>query len=180
MESTAASTQATPGALPQGAWRVDPSSSSVEFSARGMFGLALVKGRFTDFTGDLQVDDAGSRGELRIGAASLDTRNAMRDRHLRSSDFFDVEQHPTVTFLLHSVQAQTGGGLTFTGALQIGQNSIVVTAPLRVSTPAPDRLELGAKLDVDRAAAGVGWGKLGMIRGDAHLAVQLTLERQSA
>jgi polyisoprenoid-binding protein YceI len=177
METTAAShSQET--ALPKGTWTVSPSASVLEFSARGMFGLVPVKGTFKDFEGELQVDDAGAHGELRVKAASLDTRNAKRDKHLRSSDFFDVEQSPTLTFKLTDAKAAPGGGATFSGSLKIRDNDLPISAPLDVSTH-DDHLHLEASLAVDRAAAGVGWSKMGMIKGAAHLHAKLLLERQA-
>ena len=68
------------------------------------------EGRFSRFSGDVLVDPAvltGARIALTIEAASLDTGIAMRDRHLRSSDFFDVERFPTVTF--ESLRVESAG-----------------------------------------------------------------------
>jgi polyisoprenoid-binding protein YceI len=165
--------------LPHGSWRVDPTSSELVFKARGMFGLAMVSGRFADFDGELHVDDAGSTGELRIRAKSLDTRNATRDKHLRSPDFFDVEEHDTVSFSLSSVEQGPDGGARLSGTLRIRQSSVRVTAPLEIVKSGSDRLQLRTELDVDRVAAGVGWSKLGMIRGKAHLLAKVTLKLQS-
>jgi polyisoprenoid-binding protein YceI len=170
---------ATVSELPQGTWRVDPTSSELVFKARGMFGLAMVSGKFDDFDGELHVDDTGSTGELRIKAKSLDTRNATRDKHLRSPDFFDVEEHDTVTVSLSTIEQSPDGGATFTGTLRIRQSSLRVAAPVEIAKSGADQLQLRTELDVDRAAAGVGWGKLGMIRGKAHLLAKVTLKLQS-
>jgi polyisoprenoid-binding protein YceI len=167
------------GSLPQGTWRVDPASSELVFKARGMFGLAMVNGRFNEFDGELHVDDTGTKGELRIKATSLDTANAKRDKHLRSRDFFDVEEHDTVSFTLSGVEQSPEGGATLSGTLRIRQSSLRVTAPLEIIKSGADQLQLRTTLDVDRAAAGVGWSKLGMIRGDAHLDAKVTLKLQS-
>ncbi len=177
MESTAAS-HSQDTALPKGAWIVSPASSVLEFSARGMFGLVPVKGTFSDFEGELHVDDAGAHGELRVKSKSLDTHNAKRDEHLRSADFFDVEQHPTLTFELTEARSAPGGSATFSGSLKIRQNTLAISAPLEVSTH-DDHLHLETSLAVDRAAAGVGWNKMGMLKGAAQLHAKLTLERQA-
>jgi polyisoprenoid-binding protein YceI len=142
-----------------------------------MFGLVPVKGRFTDFEGKLHVDDAGAHGELHVKSESLDTRNAKRDKHLRSADFFDVEQNPILTFELTSARAAPAGGVTFSGSLKIRQNVLPISAPLEVSAH-DDHLHLETSLAVDRSAAGVGWSKMGMIKGPAHLHAKLTLERK--
>jgi polyisoprenoid-binding protein YceI len=140
--------------LPIGVWNVDPESSELGFGARGMFGLVPVHGHFGDFGGTLTTDNEGSRGELTVQAATLDTHNAKRDAHLRSGDFFDVESHPVFTFELTGVKPGAAGALLI------------------------DRLSLATTLDVDRAAAGLGWSKMGMIKGKAHLTARLTLRKQ--
>ena len=81
-------------------WKIDPAHSSVEFAVKHMM-ITTVKGRFTDVTGDIQFDEGdptGSRADIRITAASIDTREAQRDAHLRSADFFDVDKFPTLEF----------------------------------------------------------------------------------
>lgn len=137
-----------------------------------------MKGKFGSYDGDLTIDDQGARGELRIQADTLDTGNAKRDTHLRSADFFEVDAHPTVTFTLTGVTPSADGGLTATGILKIRENTLEVSAPLTVSAH-EDHLHLDTDISVDRAAAGVGWSKMGMIQGKAHLHAKLTLVRQS-
>jgi polyisoprenoid-binding protein YceI len=164
--------------LPTGTWQVDANASELGFGARGMFGLVPVHGHFGDFTGTLTVDADGTRGELRIQATSLDTHNAKRDKHLRSADFFDAEAHPTVTFELTSVKPDTEGVLAVTGVLRIRENALAIETPVTVRPNGHDRLTLATAIDVDRAAAGVGWSKMGMIKGKAHLSAKLTLTKQ--
>jgi hypothetical protein len=63
--------------------------------------------------------------------------------------------------------------------LRIRDNALAIDAPLTLSPDGPDRLTLSTALDVDRTAAGVGWSKMGMIKGKAHLSAKLTLNRQT-
>jgi polyisoprenoid-binding protein YceI len=163
--------------LPIGVWNVDPESSELGFGARGMFGLVPVHGHFGDFGGTLTTDSEGSRGELTVQAATLDTHNAKRDAHLRSGDFFDVESHPVFTFELTGVKPGVAGALSISGVLRIRDNALAIEAPVEANTTA-DRLTLATTLDVDRAAAGLGWSKMGMIKGKAHLTARLTLRKQ--
>jgi polyisoprenoid-binding protein YceI len=165
--------------LPTGSWSVDTDSSELGFGARGMFGLVPVRGQFRQFGGTLTVDGQGARGELTIQSATLDTHNAKRDQHLRSGDFFDVESHPTLTVELTGVMPASDGGVLATGVLRIRDNALAIEAPLTLSPAGPDRLVLTTAIDVDRAAAGVGWSKMGMIKGKAHLSAKLTLTKQS-
>jgi polyisoprenoid-binding protein YceI len=162
--------------IPAGVWQVDPAASELGFGARGMFGLVPVHGHFRDFAGTLTVDDAGARGELTIQSASLDTHNKKRDTHLRSADFFHVDAHPLATFELTGVTA-TAGGVTVAGLLKIRDNALAIEAPAQVSTDEAGRLTIATALEVDRAAAGLGWSKLGMIKGKAKLSALVTLTK---
>ncbi|MEU9353397.1 YceI family protein [Streptomyces griseoloalbus] len=85
---------------PPGPWTVDPAHSSVAAVARHL-GISSVRGRFTEFAATVEVapdDIAKSRVEAVIRAASIDTGNGMRDTHLRSADFLDVERYPEITY----------------------------------------------------------------------------------
>jgi polyisoprenoid-binding protein YceI len=98
--STTTQTTTTDFAAPitAGAWRLDPARSNVAFHVRHFYGLMTVKGEFADYEGTLDLG-ATPAVELAIQAASLDTKLAKRDKHLRSKDFFDVERHPQVRFV---------------------------------------------------------------------------------
>jgi polyisoprenoid-binding protein YceI len=81
-------------------WKIDPAHTHVEFAVRHMM-ISTVKGRFSDVTGEIQLDErilANSRVNIEVNVASIDTRDPQRDAHLRSADFFDVEKFPTMTF----------------------------------------------------------------------------------
>jgi polyisoprenoid-binding protein YceI len=81
-------------------WAIDASHSDVGFSVRHLM-VSNVKGRFNNVTGQLVLDEANptaSSAELSIDVNSVDTRQEQRDAHLRSADFFDAENHSTITF----------------------------------------------------------------------------------
>jgi polyisoprenoid-binding protein YceI len=86
-------------AIPTGTWTVDPSHSSVEFRVKHL-GISTVRGRFGEFEGKLEIGDdiASSKVTGKIIPASIDTGETQRDDHLRSPDFFDVENYPEMTF----------------------------------------------------------------------------------
>lgn len=82
------------------AWQTDPSHIKIEFAARHMM-LAKVRGEFEDYTVDVQLDPEHpelSTVEVRIKTASVNTRDAQRDAHLRSADFFQSEAYPEMVF----------------------------------------------------------------------------------
>ena len=89
---------ATPTAV--STWSVDPVHSVAEFKVKHMM-ISNVKGQFTGVSGKLSLDEADvtkSTIEATIDAASINTREAQRDAHLKSADFFDVEKFPTLSF----------------------------------------------------------------------------------
>ncbi|MGW1813173.1 YceI family protein [Streptomyces sp. NPDC002125] len=84
---------------PPGTWSLDPVHSSVAAVAQHL-GISSVHGRFTDFGGRIEIaeDVQNSRVEAFIASTSIDTGNGMRDKHLRSADFLDVEVYPEITY----------------------------------------------------------------------------------
>jgi polyisoprenoid-binding protein YceI len=177
---TTETTPTSAAPLPAGTWQVDSGKSTLTFKARGMFGLVPVKGAFSDYNGTLTIDDSGAHGVLTVTAASLDTGNAKRDTHLRSEDFFDASNSPTFTFTLKSISPASDGTASASGVLQIRETKLEVTGPLTIDHIDGDRLRLSTSVSVDRDAAGVGWSKMGMIKGQAHLAAAVELVRTSA
>ncbi|MEV0064239.1 YceI family protein [Nocardia sp. NPDC050718] len=100
---------ATVTSPPPGRWTIDPAHSTVIATARHL-GIAGIKARFAQVSGRLDIAEPFERstGHAEIVAAGIDTGVSMRDDHLRSPEFLDVERYPTITF--------TGLGLRRTGA----------------------------------------------------------------
>ncbi|MEV4254329.1 YceI family protein [Spirillospora sp. NPDC049652] len=109
---------ATELGLTAGTWNIDPVHSEVTFAIRHL--MTKVRGSFTDFSGAVQIaeDVAASTATAEIKLASIDTRNADRDGHVRSADVLDVENHPTMTFATTGVRAE-GGAYKVDGTLTI-------------------------------------------------------------
>jgi len=105
-------------------WTADKAHSQVEFGVKHMM-FTNVRGQFRDFDATLVVDEAnpgGSSVQVEIDAASIDTAVADRDNHLRSADFFDVAQHPKLTFrsrLANGASFVEGGRFKLVGDLTI-------------------------------------------------------------
>ncbi|MDP2726663.1 MAG: YceI family protein [Dehalococcoidia bacterium] len=82
------------------AWQIDPAHSQIQFSVRHMM-ISNVRGRFENFTGTVEFDEADplrSTVEVKIEAASVNTKEAQRDAHLKSPDFLDAENFPYLYF----------------------------------------------------------------------------------
>ena len=158
-----------------GTWHVDPAVSRVGFTVRSMWGLSKVRGSFSRFHGTLTAQPDGTAGVLVIESASFDTANAKRDEHLRSDDFFAVERHPEIVFSTVWVVPRADG-MSVSGVLRLGERSLPLELEVDVAWEG-DRLRLSASDSVSRPRAGLTWNKLGMIRGDAHLEVDLVLVR---
>ena len=108
-----------PEGLTPGVWTIDASHTTLGFVARHLV-VAKVRGRFGAVTGSITIadDHLASSVTAEIEMASVDTGDAGRDEHLRSADFFDVEQFPTMTFVSTSVTGD-GTDYTVTGDLTI-------------------------------------------------------------
>lgn len=112
-----------------GSWRIDPRHSHIGFQVRHAM-ITTVRGRFTAVDGTAVVDEttpAASQVDLSIDVASVETGVADRDRHLRTGDFFDVEQFPTMSFSSTRVD-RDGSVWTVTGDLTIKE----VTRPVTI------------------------------------------------
>jgi polyisoprenoid-binding protein YceI len=152
----------------EGVWNIDPARSEVGFAVKAMYGLQTVRGVFAAYDGRLTVTAGGASGELTIDAASLDTGNQKRDRHLRSADFFDAERHPQIVFTTTAVGGRDRG-LTLSGALRIGSACLRVEIPVDVERTADGAIRLRGGTTISRAAVGIDWNWLGTI----HDATQL-------
>jgi polyisoprenoid-binding protein YceI len=104
--------------IPTGTYNIDPSHSSVGFEVRHM-GIATVRGAFRRFEGaiDATGDVPALRGKVEV--ASVDTGDENRDAHLKAPDFFDVEQHPEISFHTTALQATDDGELRLAGEITI-------------------------------------------------------------
>lgn len=102
---TAAATTVLPG-LTAGKWVIDPVHSAVTFSVRHLM-VSKVRGEFTEFSGQIIVDNDGSAAvSADIAVGSVTTKNKQRDEHLHSTDFFDAANFPTATFRSTGLRAE--------------------------------------------------------------------------
>ena len=110
-------------------WKLDKAHTQINFSAKHMM-VTTVRGTFDDVDGTIELDEADptrSFGEFKVATASIDTNFGARDTHLRSADFFDVEQHPYLTFVSTKVEQTGDDQFKVTGDLTIREITKPVT-----------------------------------------------------
>ena len=118
-------------------WVIDPAHSQIQFSVKHL-GISTVRGTFDQFSGSITEENGqASSVTVDIDLASLDTGNEQRDGHLRSPDFFDIENHPKATFALTKFE-RAGDAVTATGDLTIRGITKPVTLTGDIGGPAKD------------------------------------------
>lgn len=148
-----------------GTWTIDAAHSSVEVIARHLM-LAKVRGRFGSFAGEIVVGDTpeDSGVEVTIDAASIDTGEPKRDEHLRSPDFLDVENHPTLTFRSSGARRTGERTLEVDGDLTIRGVVRPVTLDVEYLGVTQDpwgntRAAFSATTEIDREEFGITWNQ---------------------
>ncbi|HTJ66029.1 MAG TPA: YceI family protein [Actinospica sp.] len=161
-------------AQPSGSFTLDPARSSVRFTHKTMWGLVTVKGVFGAIRGGgaVSADGSGS-GTLVVESASLDTKNAKRDTHLRSKDFFDAEVYPEITFTAARINPGAHGTATVEGELTVRDTSRKLSFPVSVATGDGGAVSLTGEVQIDRAEYGMGWNQMGMLKGAATIVLDL-------
>ena len=147
-----------------GTYTVDPAHTRIGFVARHAM-VTKVRGSFDEFAGTAVLDGANpanSRVEVTIEAASIDTRNAQRDEHLRSNDFLAMQEYPKITFA--STGVRQAGETTFevTGDLTIKGVTNEITIPFEFEGAAKDpfgneRVGFEGSVTINRRDYGVTW-----------------------
>ena len=146
-----------------GAYAIDAAHSTVEFVGRHLM-ITKVRGRFTEFDGVVNIAEVPeeSSTEVTIQAASINTGDEKRDGHLRSADFFDVEQYPTLAFRSTGIESGKGGTWKLHGDLTVRDVTRPVTLDVEFDGASPDpwggeRIAFTAATDVDREDWGLTW-----------------------
>lgn len=162
-------------------FQLDPAASSVALTHKTIWGLVTVRGTFTKVSGSAEIlTDGSGRGRLEIDAASLDTKNAKRDEHLRSADFFNASEHAQIVVDLTRAALQGTGSLTATGTLSVAGQTQPLTLTAHVTDATDQAITLSADTEINRADFGITWNQLGMLKGNAHVTVLARFVRQHA
>jgi polyisoprenoid-binding protein YceI len=146
--------------LTAGTWAIDPSHSTVGFSVRHLM-VSKVKGTFTEFEGSFEIgeDVLDSSVTATVSMASIDTRDATRDAHLRSHDFFETDSYPTMTFRSTAVRPD-GDDFIVDGDLTLHGVTRPVSLALEFNGVTPDpfggtRAGFSAHTEINRRDFGV-------------------------
>jgi len=162
-------------------WQIDPTHSHVSFAVR-VLSVSTTRGRFHALRGHLHIDEqnpANSWVEAEVEAASIDTRNKLRDAHLRSAAFFAVKQYPTITF--QSTQVEHAGGQDYkvTGNLTMHgvTRPIVFDVAYRGQSTLMDvRAGIRASAQINRTEFGVGLGAAVQLAASPMVTIEIELE----
>lgn len=146
-------------------WQLDKAHSEIGFSVRHMM-ISTVRGHFSGVEAEVvfNPDDlSASKVEAKIDAETIDTGEAQRDGHLRSADFFDVENHPHLVFKSTNVSVR-GTDIEVTGDLTIRETTKAITLKGEYQGPGKDpwgmtRMGFSLTGEIDREDFGLTWNQ---------------------
>lgn len=148
-------------------WTIDSSHSAAQFAVRHMM-VTTVRGDMGKISGAVSFDPAKPAAgsiEATVDVTGINTREAGRDKHLKSADFFDVEKFPTVTFKSRKIDPATGGGFKVTGDLTmrgVTKEVVLDVEPLRPvikDQRGASRTGTTATTKLNRQDYGVNWSR---------------------
>ena len=169
-----------------GEYTIDPVHSRVGFVARHAV-VTKVRGLFSEFGGTFNLDGedpAGSTAELTIQVASIDTGSADRDAHLRTNDFFSIQEYPEITFAATSITPESDTEYKVTGDLTMRGVSKPVTFDVEFLGAAIDpygnqRVGFEGSTTVNRKDWGISWNAA-LETGGVLVSEKVTLEFEVA
>ena len=176
------------------AWVIDQAHSAVEFSAKHMM-ISTVRGGFEKFDITANIDEQNigrSTIEATVDVASINTRDARRDGHLRSADFFDAETYPTLTFRSTKIEQKGHDKYSITGDLTIKDTTHAVTFSVESEGRGKDpwgneHWGFSADTTINRKDWGLNWNVAletgGVLVGDQikiHLELELVPAQEEA
>lgn len=172
------------------AWQIDTSHSDIQFSVRHMM-ISKARGRFESFSGTVNFDEnnpTNTTVNIEVDLNSINTRDEKRDGHLRSADFFDVENYPTMTFVSKKVEQTDEFNGRLIGDLTIRGVTHEVALDVQYSGTAKSpwgtvSAGFSAKGKVNRKEFGLNWNAAletgGVLVGeDVEIAIELEIVKQ--
>ena len=169
-----------------GTWAIDPTHTTIGFHARHAM-VAKVRGSFGTFDGAFTLDGANpaaSSATVTIQADSIDTRNADRDAHIKSADFLDVENFPTLSFTSSSVTHSGDDAFVLTGDLTVHGVTKSVDIEVTFTGVGPDpwggtRIGFEGHTTISRKEFGLVWNaalETGGVLVSDHIKIELEVE----
>lgn len=143
-----------------GAWTLDPSKSSVSLKTRSMWGLVKINAVFTDVQGEIAVVAGAVTARIAVATASIETKNAKRDKHLKSDELLGAEKFPNLIFVLSSV-APSPTAIQAKGTLTVRDKTRPIVFEATVSTARDSEITVTSRFEVDRGDYDVNWNPLG-------------------
>jgi polyisoprenoid-binding protein YceI len=170
--------------IPGGDYNIDTAHSIVGFAIRHLE-INWVEGRFKDFTGKINFDDkniTGSSVEFTARIESIDTGVESRDKHLRTADFFDAAQYPSMTFKSTRVERKGKEGYVLHGDLTLKGVTKQVALPFTITGAIKDpwgntRFGVQAQAKINRRDYGFTWGKA-LENGGVDIGNEVTIDLQ--
>lgn len=170
-------------------WKVDDSHTSVNFSVNHFF--SPVKGKFTDFEGDIHFDPndlAGSKANFTVAVESVDTDNGKRDKHLQSKDFFNAKGYPKMSFESVKFEKKSDEEYLVHGKLTIKDKTKDVKLPVKITGQMEHPMKkgvmiLGVLIDmsINRTDYGVGtgdWAATMVVGDEVEINIPMELNRK--
>ena len=164
-----------------GVWNVDPDRSTIGFKAKSMWGIAPVKGQFTEFNGDGQITATQTIfGRIDIDAQSLDTKIGKRDKHLRSAEYFDTAKFPDISIVVTGAEAVDGDSIELRAQLTV--KATTASLPLRATVARVDHnaVRLSARTTIDRKEFGVDGNLMGMLTDHVTISGEVVFRRAAS
>jgi polyisoprenoid-binding protein YceI len=162
-------------------WEIDPTHSRVSFAIRVM-SVTTTRGRFNALHGRLHIDEqnpANSWVDAQVEAASIDTRNILRDTHLRSAAFFGVKKYSTIRFTSTHVEQVGGQNYQVTGNLTLHGVTKPITFDVHYrgqSSMMGMRTGLRASATINRLDFGLGQGVVVRLAASSMVTIEIDLE----
>ena len=161
-----------------GVWNVDPNRSTITFKAKSMWGLAPVKGRFTEFSGDGQITDTQKIfGRIDVQAASVDTKLRKRDDHLRSADFLEADKFPDISVVVTDAEAITGDTVDLRAQLTVKGTTAPLPLRTKVAVLDDGSVRVIAQATIDRKDFGVDGNLMGMVTDHVTISGDVVFRR---
>jgi polyisoprenoid-binding protein YceI len=160
-----------------GSWTLDPARSEVRLESRHTWGLRPVHGVFRQVTGTGTVTATGQvTGTLTVAAGSVDTKNKMRDKDLRSAKLFDIASHPDITYTVDGMQP-ADQGVRVTGSLTVRGRTRPLSFDAKISAAAGE-VRLDAEVPVNRVDFGLTYSPLRMASLNNTITVHAVFTRE--